>query len=126
LETTAVAKINQRGSTLVEVAVSLPLLLLVIAGMFAVIYLCVAQAWLKDSAEEAALCVAEQVSVHECKRELRKKTYAALPVGDYTYLSIRRTETHIVVSYTYSTLEIQLQNEITLKLPVSKRTVGIR
>lgn len=120
------APTNQRGSTLVEVAVSLPLLLMVIAGVSAVIYLCVAQSWLKDSAEEAALCVAERISAQQCKQELRQKTQAALPIGEYAYLSIRKNESHVVVTYSFSTLEIQLQNEITLKLPVSKRTVGIR
>lgn len=120
------APTKERGSTLVEVAISLPLLLLVMSGVFAVIYLCVAQAWLKDSAEEAALCIAEQASVQQCKRELRAKTNAALPIGDYTYLSITKSESRVLVTYSFSTLEIQLQNEIILKLPVSKRTVGIR
>ena len=118
------AKIKERGFALVEVGAALPVLIVAIGGVFAVVYLCIAQAWLKDAAEEAALCVAEKVSVSVCKREFAQKTHAALPVGAFSRLTIERYNSQIVVKYVYQSLQLNLENELYLSLPVSKRAVG--
>ncbi len=92
-------KINERGFALVEAGAALPILIIAISGVFAVVYLCVAQAWLNDAAEETALCVAERVTPAICKREFSMKTRAALPVGGFTRLSVEKYGSLIVVQY---------------------------
>ena len=118
--------INNRGSALAEVAISLPVLTMAVAGVMAATYLCVAHAWLKDAAEEAALCVAEKVSAYNCRQELKRKTSLALPIGNYNRLNISRGINQITVSYDFQSLKTHLRNEIYLQLPVGKRKVGSR
>lgn len=118
-------KIDENGFALTEALLALPVLAVAIAGVMMVVYLSVAQAWLKDAGEEAALCVAEKIRVSVCKRELVHKTRTVLPIGAYTRLSIEKSASHVVVKYVFQAAEINLENEIKLRLPVSKSAVGI-
>ncbi len=120
----APTKINSRGFALVEVGIALPILIVALTGVFAVVYLCIAQAWLKDAGEEAALCVAERVALVVCKREFIDKTRTVLPVGEFTRLTIEKYASEIVLKYSYQAVRLTIENEITLRLPVSKRAVG--
>lgn len=113
---------NQRGTTLVEATLSLPVFILIVGLTFTTVYLCVAQSWLNDSAEEAALCVAEKMSTHFCKAELRKKTEMTLPFGEYKRLSVLHYDSKIVVSYEFRAFNIRLSNENSLQLPIALRT----
>lgn len=117
--------INERGFALVEVGAALPVLILGVAGVFAVVYLCFANAWLKDTAEETALCVAERVPVEKCRREFAGKADVALPFGQFTKLSVKKRGSLIIVQYVFRTAALSLQNKIQLQLPVSKRATGI-
>lgn len=116
--------INERGFSLVEVSLALPVLIIAVSGVFLTVYLCIAQAWLKDAGEEAALCVAEKVGLRDCKREFREKTKTVLPVGEFVRLSIEKYESLVIVKYAYQAAQITLENEISLRLPVSKKAVG--
>lgn len=120
----ALTKINSRGFALVEVGMALPILLIALTGVFTVVYLFIAQAWLKDAGEEAALCVAEMVQPHVCKSEFMSKTQTILPVGRFTRLSVAKNASHILVKYSYQAARLTIENEITLRLPVAKRAVG--
>lgn len=116
---------NQNGFSLVESIVSLPVLISALVCVFAGIYLFIAQAWLKDAAEEAALCVAEKQLASQCKTELEQKTQTALPIGRYSKLSIEKLSNGVLVKYSYQALQLSLENEISLTLPVTKRAIGI-
>lgn len=120
----APTKINSRGFALIEVGVALPLLILALTGVFVAVYLCIAQAWLKDASEEAALCAAEQVQPHVCKSEFITKTQTILPIGRFTRLTVAKHASQIVVRYSYQAVRLTIENEITLRLPVAKRAVG--
>ena len=88
------------------------------------VYLCIAQAWLKDAGEEAALCVAEKVQPLICKREFIDKTRSVLPIGELSRLAIEKHSSQIVLKYSFQAVRLTIENEITLRLPVAKRTVG--
>lgn len=113
-------RLNNRGFSLVEATAALPVLAIAIAGVLAVTYLCFANSWLKDAAEESALCVAEKVSTSICRHELEQKTSTVLPIGKFSSLKVELRETQVVVDYKYQALDVTLENQILLRLPVSK------
>lgn len=119
------ARLTERGFGLVETLVAMPALVIALAGVLCAVYLCIAQAWLADAAEEAALCVAEKVLTEQCRREIQNKTSTVLPIGHYSRLSIESYGDQVIVRYTFEALNIDLSNEITLHLPVSKTAVGL-
>lgn len=72
---------NERGSTLVEVVLTAPLIGMAVVACAVLLYLAFAKIWMNRAAREAAICLASPSPPSRCRNRLENTLKLGLPIG---------------------------------------------
>lgn len=92
---------NQRGQALIETLVAAPMVAVVIAIGFYLMYLAFAQAWMARSSREAAACLVSNVSQSRCRARLESTLAVGILFGraDIDEFRTGDSGSHVQVSF---------------------------
>ncbi len=89
---------GQSGAALVELAVAASVLVVIVSGGLAAVYLTFAIAWIERESYEALICLASRRGAsHACEAKMRRRSEAALPIGRFTHLMLVRSADRVRV-----------------------------
>ena len=103
---------NQRGQALIETLVAAPMVAVVIAIGFYLMYLAFAQAWMARSSREAAACLVTNVSPARCRTRLERTLAVGILFGRADIDEFRTGEggSHVQVSFEARTSFLSAEN----------------
>lgn len=85
------AKLNQKGSAVVESMLTVPIVGFLVIGGSAILYLSFAKVWLNRAARESAICLASPSPPNRCRNKLESTLKAGLPFGQ-TEITVFRAD----------------------------------
>lgn len=82
---------TNRGTAIVEMAISITTLCVLVGGSLGVIYYAVASLWIQHSLHEALICLAQQEPAATCRDRLHDNLTRQLPFGEVQSIDLKHS-----------------------------------
>ncbi|MCM2281908.1 MAG: pilus assembly protein [Bdellovibrionaceae bacterium] len=113
--------LSQTGSTLVETAIAIPLLILLVIGLLSAAFIAFSKIWIRQSSYEAVICLAAREIPAVCRERLQEQLSGVLP-GLVRRARLTRNSREARVRFEMDLLgHIRFQEERVMKLPLQIR-----
>lgn len=114
---------SDQGTALLETSLALPLLIVIVSGLLATIYLSFARIWFERNGYEALICLSTSTQAFRCEQEFRERIADGLPIGWLESVRLTRSRKHASIQASFAvsgTTVFRSRNELVLPLQAEK------
>lgn len=92
---------NNRGFAMIESLIALTFAVAFLSGGLSLAYFALSRSWLNRAAYETSICLSTSLPASQCEAELRRQARQSLPIGNISYVSLKRARSFVETKVTW-------------------------